>query len=77
MHGKLVLHKYICHGVGQPQAHQASSNQHRRGHEDGDSFCNANQRPKNQVSQHCRQFTQSVAEPKASSSAEGHNKRQR
>lgn len=75
MHGKLGLHKYIRHGVGQPQAHQASSHQHRRGHEDGDSFSNANQRPKNQVSQHCRQFTQSVAEPKAGSSAEWHNNR--
>lgn len=69
MHGNLVLHKYIRHGVGQPQAHQASSDQHRRGHEDGNGFCNANRRPENQVSQHCRQFTQSVAEAKASPSA--------
>lgn len=69
MYGKIGLHKYIRHGVGQPQADQASTDEHRRGHEDGDSLGNANKRPKDQVAQHCRQFTQSVAEAKARSSA--------
>lgn len=76
MYDKVGLHKYIRHGVGQPQADQASTDQHRRGHEDGDSFRNADKRPKDQVSQHCGQLTQSVAEPKARSS-EGQRQRSR
>lgn len=52
MYGKLVLHKYIRHGVRQPESNQASSNKHRRGHKDRDRFRDANKRSKNQVPQH-------------------------
>ncbi len=69
--GKLVLHEDIRPGVRQPESNQASPDQHRRGHEDGDGFCDANKRTKNQVPQDCSQLAQSVAEPKACSSVEG------
>lgn len=69
VYGEPVLHEYIRHGVGQPQADQASSDEHRRRHEDGDGFGDADERPENQVPQHRGQFTQGVAEAKARSSA--------
>lgn len=61
------LHKDVSPGVRQPQTHQASPDQHRWGHEDGDGLGDANKRAKNQVPQHCSQLTQSVAEAKACS----------
>lgn len=67
---KLVLHEDIRPGVRQPESNQASPDEHRRGHEDGDGLCDANKRAEDQVPQHCSQLTQSVAEPKASSSGE-------
>lgn len=75
MFGKLALHEDIRHGVRQPESNQASSDEHRWGQEDGDSLRDANKRPKNQVPQHCRQLTQSVAETKACSSGDRKIKR--
>lgn len=70
MNTKLVLHEDIRPGVRQPESNQASPDEHRRGHEDGDGLCDANKRTKNQVPQNCSQLTQSVAEPKACPSEE-------
>lgn len=66
----LALHEDICPSVRQPESNQASTDKHWRGHEDGDGLGDANKRAKDQVSQDCSQLTQSIAEPKASSSGE-------
>lgn len=63
----LVLHEDIRPSVRQPKSNQASSNKHWRGHEDGYGLRDANKGTKNQVSQDCSQFTQSIAESKACS----------
>ncbi|KAA8592338.1 hypothetical protein FQN60_017793 [Etheostoma spectabile] len=68
MNAKPVLHEDILPGVRQPECNQASPDEHRRGHEDGDGLCDPNKRTKNQVPQDCSQLAQSIAESKACSS---------
>ena len=59
------LHQDLGSCVRQPQPHESSTHQHGGGQQDGDSFGDADQGTKYQVSQDGRCFAQCVQEAKA------------
>ena len=65
MDGFFPLHQDLGSCVRQAQPHESSTHQHGGGQQDGDSFGDADQGAKYQVSQDGRCFAQCVQEAKA------------
>lgn len=58
-------HEHVGPRVRQPQPHQATADQHGRRQQDGNSLSDADQRAKDQVSQHGCQLTDGITEAEA------------